>query len=110
MDLVNPVVRRWCSEAREDPERFWDRAARELPWFRTWERAFEWEFPTFRWFVGGRTNLAYNCVDRHVARGNGGRAALIYVTERGERRVYTYVQLQRQVARIAAALRGMGIG
>src|SRR6059058_2583722 len=110
MDLVNPIVHRWCRDASDAPEQFWDRAARQLHWFRTWDRVLDWQQPTFRWFVGGRTNLAYNCLDRHVEQGRGGQAALIYVNERGERRVFTYAQLRRQVERIAASLRGLGIG
>ncbi len=110
MELINPIVQRWCREASQDPERFWGRAAGELPWFRTWDRVFDWEPPTFRWFSGARTNLAYNCVDRHVAAGRSGHAALAYVNERGERRVYTYGQLQHEVGRIVAALRGLGVG
>ncbi len=109
MQVINPIVRRWVETAREDPEGFWARAAEKLPWFRKWERTFEWNFPTFRWFIGGRTNLAFNCLDRQVAAGRPGQAALIYINERGERRVYTYAQLLREVRRLAAALRGMGI-
>ncbi len=109
MELVNPIVRRWCREATADPERFWARAAEELPWFRTWDRVFDWQFPTFKWFSGAQTNLAYNCLDHQVAHGRAGQAALIYVNERGERRLFTYAQLRREVERIAAALRGMGI-
>jgi acetyl-CoA synthetase len=109
MDLVNPVVNRWCREASDDPEPFWDRAARDLHWFRTWDTVLDLDPPTFRWFVGGQTNLAYNCLDHHVASGRGGQAALIYANERGDRRVFTYAQLRRQVERIAAALRGLGI-
>src|SRR5262249_2677305 len=75
MDLVNPVVQRVCREAAENPERFWDRAARDLFWFRTWDQVLDWQPPTFKWFVGGRTNLAYNCIDRHVEAGRGGQAA-----------------------------------
>ena len=108
MDLVNPIVRRWLEEGEEDPDGFWARAADELPWFRKWDRAFEWERPSFRWFVGGETNLAYNALDHHVARGRGGHAALVYLNERGERRVFTYAQLLHEVERIAAALRGIG--
>src|SRR4051794_41659897 len=108
MDLVNPIVQRLCREASDDPERFWDRAARQLSWFRTWDRAFEWEPPTFRWFVGGRTNLAYNCVDWQVMQGRGAQAALIYVNERGERRGVTHAQPPGEVGRIAAGLRGGG--
>src|SRR5215204_5967573 len=110
MDLINPVVRRWRDEASTDPDGFWARAAEQLPWFRKWDRVFEWEPPTFRWFVGGQTNLAYNCLDVHVEQGQAGRAALIYHAEGGERRVYTYAHLLYEVKRVAAALRGLGIG
>jgi acetyl-CoA synthetase len=109
MELVSPVVRRWQREAQADPEAFWGRAAEALPWFRKWDKVFQWDFPTFRWFLGAQTNMAYNCVDHHVARGWGGHAALVYVNERGERQVFTYAQLQREVERVAAALRAMGL-
>jgi acetyl-CoA synthetase len=107
--LVNPVVDRWIQDARRDPDAFWEKAARALPWFRPWSKVFEWTPPTFKWFVGAETNLAYNAVDRHVEAGDGGRAALVYLNERGERRVLTYAQLRHEVKRTAAALRGMGI-
>ncbi len=110
MNPITPVVQRWIEEGRRDPEALWAQAAQELPWFRPWERVFEWQPPTFRWFIGAQTNLGYNAVDRHVLAGHGGRAALIYLNERGERRVLTYAQLQHQVKRICAALRGLGIG
>ncbi len=109
MELINPIVRRWREEATSDPDRFWARAAEQLPWFRKWDQVFEWEYPTFRWFSGAQTNLAYNGLDYHVQRGWGGHTALIYVNERGERRLFTYAQLHREVKRIAAALRGMGL-
>ena len=109
METVNPIARTWRRDATTDPEGFWARAAEELPWFRKWDRVFERDFPTFRWFLGARTNLAYNCLDAHVARGWGGHTALIYTNERGERRLFTYAQLRHEVERIAAALRGMGI-
>ena len=89
MSLITPAVQRMLQDARKDPEGFWERAARELPWWKTWNRVFEWDLPTFRWFVGAQTNLAYNAVDRHVERGRGGHAALIYFNERGERRPYS---------------------
>jgi acetyl-CoA synthetase len=107
--LINPIVHRCCREAQEQSDAFWARAAAGLHWFRPWERVFEWEFPTFRWFVGGHTNLAYNCLDYHIQRGWGGHTALIYVNERGERQLFTYAQLTREVERVAAALRAMGI-
>jgi acetyl-CoA synthetase len=107
--LITPIIQRWLDDARRDPEGFWDRAARELPWFRTWDKTFEWTPPTFRWFIGGETNLCYNALDHHVANGRGGHAALIYLNERGERATYTYAQVLYEVKRIAAALRGLGI-
>jgi acetyl-CoA synthetase len=110
VSLVSPTVRRWIDDGLRDPEGLWERAARELPWFRPWSRAFVWDPPTFRWFVGAETNLAYNAVDRHVLAGQGGRAALAYINERGERRVLTYAQLLHEVKRLSAALRGLGLG
>ena len=107
--LITPVVNRWIEDGRRDPEGFWERAARELPWFRPWDRVFEWTPPTFRWFIGAQTNLAWNALDHHVAHGRGGHAALIYFNERGERAVYTYAQLLFEVKRIAASLRALGI-
>ena len=109
MNLISPVVQRWVHDARQDPEAFWGKAAEQLPWFRKWDRVFEWTPPTFRWFIGGQTNLAYNALDHHVQRGWGGHAALVYLNERGERQVFTYAQLLHEVERVAAALRGMGI-
>jgi acetyl-CoA synthetase len=108
--LVTPVVARWIQDGLRDPDDFWERAANELPWFRRWDRVFEWNFPTFRWFVGAETNLAYNALDRHVAAGRGGHAALAYINERGDRAVHTYSQLLHEVKRLSAALRGCGIG
>ena len=107
---VPDSVRRLREKAAADPEGYWARAADELPWFRKWDRAFESDFPSFRWFVGAETNLAHNALDRHVAEGRGGHPALVYANERGERRAFTYSELHEQVERLAAALRGMGIG
>ena len=103
------VVQRQREEARADPDAFWAKAAEQLPWFTPWEQVFVWEPPTFRWFVGAQTNLAFNALDRHVAAGRGDHTALIYASERGERRRYSYRELLIEVVRVAAALRGMGI-
>ena len=53
MALVNPIVQRWVEDARRNPEAFWGKAADDLPWFRKYDRVFEWNYPTFKWFVGG---------------------------------------------------------
>ncbi len=109
MQLLNPVVERWVNDAKLDPEGFWGRAAEDLAWFRKWDQVLEWNRPTFKWFVGGKTNLCYNALDHHVKRGWGGHAALVYLNERGDRRVFTYASLLAEVQRAAAALRGLGI-
>ena len=109
MEVINPIVRRFMREATEDPEGFWAQAAEQLPWFRKWDRVFEWTPPTFRWFIGAQTNLCYNCLDYHVEHGRSGQAALIAEDERGERQVYTYAQLLYAVKQAAAALRGLGV-
>ncbi|MDR5683276.1 MAG: acetate--CoA ligase [Armatimonadota bacterium] len=107
--LVPPQVRALDEHARADPARFWERVAEGLPWLSRWQTAFTQHGTSFRWFSGGLTNLARNCLDRHVASGRAGHAALVYANERGERRVYTYAQLLYEVERLAAALRGAGI-
>ena len=110
MAVVTPMVRKWIEDAHADPVAFWERAARHLPWLRTWDRAFEWTFPEFKWFIGGETNLAHNALDHHVGSGWGGHTALIYLNERGERRLFTYASLLYEVERVAAALRALGLG
>ncbi len=104
-------------DAKADPDTFWAVAAEKLRWHTPWARVFEWdpERPDdrgryFRWFIGAQTNLAWNCVDRHVERGRGAVPALICEDERGGRSVLTYAQLQTTVRRTAGALRGLGIG
>jgi acetyl-CoA synthetase len=110
VSVVSPVVQQWIEHGLKEPEAFWAQAAGHLPWFRRWDRPFEWTFPTFRWFIGAETNLAYNALDRHIADGRGGHPALIYLNERGDRRTLTYSTLLALVERIAAALRALGIG
>jgi acetyl-CoA synthetase len=95
----------------DDGERFWLEAAKRLDWTKPPERALELrQPPTFAWFPGGRTNLATNALDRHVAAGRGDTTALIALDERGGRRSLTYRELLDDVERVAAGLRGLGIG
>ncbi|MHB8457676.1 MAG: AMP-binding protein [Acidimicrobiales bacterium] len=109
MSPVSPIVRRWLAAAETDLEGFWDQAARELPWFRTWELTYEADPPTFRWFSGGLTNISWNALDHHLANGRAGHAALITENELGERQVLTYAQLHYEVRRLARSLRGIGV-
>ena len=110
MDIVNPIVRNLLRVGLEDSDAFWDNTARQLPWLRTWEKVYEADYPTFKWFLGAQTNLSYMCLDHQVASGRGGHTAFIYASERGNRELITYAQLKREVERTAAALRSLGLG
>jgi acetyl-CoA synthetase len=96
-------------EAARDPEGFWARIAQGLHWFDPWTRVLEWTPPYARWFVGGRTNLSYNCLDRHVAGGRRTKAAIIWEGEPGDERVLTYGDLHREVGRFANVLKQLGV-
>ncbi|MFK3678823.1 acetate--CoA ligase [Microbacterium sp. NPDC090218] len=104
------------ARAAADPIAFWEEAARRLAWSEPWHTAHEWEppladaVPAARWFVGGRLNVAVNCVDRHVAAGRGGKIALHFEGEPGDRLSVTYAELQERVARAANALIALGVG
>jgi len=102
-------VAAWRKEATDDPDGFWGRAAEELRWSKKWDRVLDWQPPTFRWYRGGRSNLAYNCLDHHVLSGRGAATALITENELGETRTFTYAELHGEAKRISAALRGLGI-
>ena len=97
----------------EDPETFWAGVARELHWFKPWDKVLEWNLPWAKWFVGGKLNLSYNCVDRHVDPQTGGeraqKTALIWEGEPGEIRRLTYAELHAEVQRFANALKSLGI-
>ena len=110
MEVINPVIKNKLKEGTENPESFWDQAARELPWLKTWDQVFEYNYPTFNWFIGAKTNLSYMCIDHHINQGRGGHTAFIYANELGQREQITYAQLKRAVEKAAAALRGLGIG
>ncbi|HEV2279533.1 MAG TPA: acetate--CoA ligase [Acidobacteriaceae bacterium] len=93
----------------EDPEVFWAEAARELHWFEPWEKVLEWSEPWAKWFVGGKFNLCYNCLDRHVENGRGNKTAILWEGEPGEVRRLSYSELLADVQRFAGALRCLGI-
>ena len=95
--------------AARAPEKFWESAAKELHWFKPWRKTLEWKVPFAKWFVGGRTNLAYNCLDRHLDGPRRHKAALIWEGEPGETRTFTYLQLHREVCLFANALKSLGV-
>jgi len=97
-------------EAEADYVAFWERLARQrLAWDTPFEETLEWEPPFARWFVGGRLNLAHNCVDRHVEAGLGGKVAYHWIGEPGDTRTITYADLQREVSKAANALLELGV-
>src|SRR5947207_9342330 len=94
-----------------DREAFWREEATLIDWQTPFDEVLDYHNPPFaRWFVGGRTNLCHNAIDRHLAT-RGSQKALIYIsTETGENRTYTYAELHAEVNRFAAALKGEGVG
>jgi acetyl-CoA synthetase len=96
--------------AESDWRGFWAEQAGALDWFRTWDSVVEWELPFARWFEGGTLNVSYNCIDRHVAAGNGDKVAFHWEGEPGDTRTVTYGQLLVDVSKFANILRGLGVG
>ena len=95
-------------DAEKDYEGFWVRQAEQLHWTRRWERVLEWNPPWVKWFVGGRLNVAYNCLDRHLD-AHGDRVAYHWEGEPGDTRTITYRELHAEVCRFANALRALGV-
>jgi acetyl-CoA synthetase len=98
-------------EADRDWQGWWASEAQKLDWFEPWSQVLDDSNPPFyKWFLGGKLNVSYNCVDRHVLAGNGGRVAYHWRGEEGEERDITYQDLYRDVQKFANALKGLGIG
>jgi acetyl-CoA synthetase len=97
-------------DADKDYEGFWARQAADLlDWSEDWHTILEWELPFAKWFVGGKLNASYNCVDRHVEAGHGDRVAFHWEGEPGDTRTITYAELRSEVARFANVLKGLGV-
>jgi acetyl-CoA synthetase len=106
MEAYRDLYRR----AQQRPEEFWgELAAREIHWFEKWSHVFEWNPPFAKWFVGGRTNVCYNCVDRHLSTPRKNKAAIIWEGEPGDQRIITYQELHRLVSRFASVLKSRGL-
>ena len=98
------------AEADADPEKFWARMAdSELHWFKKWDTVLKWERPHAQWFVGGKLNISYNCLDRHLDTWRRNKAALIWEGEPGDTRTLTYQQLHTEVCKFANVLKQMGV-
>jgi acetyl-CoA synthetase len=96
-------------EFRKDPDAFWDRIARELHWFSPYTTVKEWNYPYARWFIDGKTNITFNCLDRHVLNSRRNKVALIWKGEDDTERIYTYRMLLREVMRVANGLKKLGV-
>jgi acetyl-CoA synthetase len=102
-------------ESIDRPEEFWGKIASELKWFKTWDRVLDWKLPNAKWFVGGKTNLSYNCLDAQIDAGRGDKTAILWEGEPmahgtpPEVRHISYSQLREDVCRLANALRKLGV-
>jgi acetyl-CoA synthetase len=96
--------------AARNPQAYWGKAARELDWFTPWKKVLDWKPPFAKWFVGGKINVAYNCLDRHLSTWRRNKAALLWEGEPGDRRTITYQELHREVCKFANVLKASGVG
>jgi acetyl-CoA synthetase len=98
------------NEFVKDPEKFWDNIAKKLHWFSPYDKVSEWNYPYAKWFLNGKTNITYNCLDRHVLGDRRNKVALIWKGEHNnEERVFTYRQLYREVQRFSNGLKKLGV-
>ncbi|MEW6493957.1 MAG: acetate--CoA ligase [Cyanobacteriota bacterium] len=97
-------------KAKADPQKFWaDLAETELHWFQKWDTVLDWQPPFAKWFVGGKINISYNCLDRHLTTWRRNKAALIWEGEPGDSKTLTYAQLHREVCQFANVLKQLGV-
>jgi len=108
--------RKLYNESIRSPEKFWGKQAKdELAWFKPWNKVLQWKVPFAKWFVGGKLNVSYNCLDRHLGTPTANKAALIWEGEPaapgkpGEERILTYKQLHREVCLFANVLKRNGL-
>ena len=97
-------------KAKADPQAFWaELAAQELDWFQNWDTVLDWQPPFAKWFVNGKINISYNCLDRHLTTWRKNKAALIWEGEPGDSRTLTYAQLHREVCQMANVIKQLGV-
>lgn len=95
--------------AAADPEAFWAEQAANLRWMKPWDQVLDWQAPYAKWFVGGKLNVADNCLDRHVEAGRGDKVAFHWEGEPGDTRTISYADLLAEVQRFANALKSLGV-
>jgi acetyl-CoA synthetase len=96
-------------QAEANPEAFWAGIASELHWFEKWNTVLEWNLPFSKWFVGGKTNVSYNCLDRHLSTPRKNKVAILWEGEPGDVRALSYQMLHREVCRFANVLKSLGL-
>jgi acetyl-CoA synthetase len=95
--------------AEQNPEEFWaDFASKEIHWFEPWTKVLDWQAPFAKWFVGAKTNISYNCLDRHTLSHRKNKVAILWEGEPGDQRFITYQELLRLVSRFASVLKSRG--
>jgi acetyl-CoA synthetase len=97
------------AEADKDHLAFWEKQANRLHWDQKWNQVVDWQLPFAKWFIGGRLNAAYNCLDRHVMQGRGERVAFYFEGEPGDTQTITYADLLSRVCQAANALKALGV-
>ena len=100
---------RFGQRAFKDPEGYWAEIASELHWFEPWNKVLEWDLPFSKWFVGGKTNISYNCLDRHLSTPRKNKIAILWEGEPGDVRALSYQMLHREVCRFANVLKSLGL-
>ena len=95
--------------AFKDPKGWWESWAEKLDWFEKWHTTVEFQAPNAKWFVGGKLNAAYNCVDRHALGGRANKPAIIFEGEPGDSRTVTFAEMKNEVSQIANALKALGV-
>src|SRR5439155_4603751 len=100
---------RLWQRGKDDPEGFWAEQAESLHWFQKWNKVLVWNEPHAQWFVGGKLNVSYNCLDRHVPGGRQNKAAIVWEGGPGDSRVLRYQDLHREVCKFANVLKGLGV-
>lgn len=96
-------------KADADREGFWAQCAQTLDWFKPWDQVLKWTPPYCQWFLGGKLNVSYNCLDRHIKTATRNKAAITWEGEPGEQRTLTYWDLYREVNKFANVLKGLGV-
>ena len=98
------------AQAEQDIQIFWEKCAAKLVWYKKWERVLDWQVPFARWFLGGKLNACYNCLDRHIQNGLGSKTAILWEGESEGARTLSYQDVYASVNKLANAIKSLGVG